>query len=118
MDDCETQSLVEFGSVIVHCSWKIFPNDATESFEPLIIIDFADVPYKLTEAPHEFELRLGASDVTVGGILNDTDPILLHPGSNLYGLSVISVKERFSGKESAALGVPQVSSKFSQCIFA
>lgn len=111
MDDCESHSLVELGIVVVRCPWKIFPDNAAESFEPLIVIDFSEAPYNLTEVPHDFEVRLGASDPTMEDILNHTDPVILGPGSNMYGLSVISVKERFSGKGSAALGVPQVGSK-------
>lgn len=90
----------------------MFSFNYVESFEPLIVIDFPEAAYDSNKELHDIQMRPGVAKSAVEDILTHTDPVFLGPGANLLGLPVISVKQQFSRKKAATLGIPQVSKYF------
>lgn len=97
--DCTngTQAEVTF----VYCPDVLLPAGRGTFLEMLITIGFAGVS-------GDAQVYLGITK-SVEDIFSTAEPINLSPGSTLHGISSIIVKERFLGRQAAALGISQVS---------
>lgn len=105
----ECQNSSDFsGAVLVNCtatSAAFLPTAPQDISEILVTIRF----------PGKFDglrVYLGMTNST-DDILAGAEPIAMNPGSSLYGLSSISLREWILSQKAASFGLPQVSHGYS-----